>query len=146
MRRSLVVVGMLLVISAGCASVPRARAGTDSGAAIAAWSLRHDRGRQSTTLSTRSSREVVRIGEPAAPPLRATGPRVDVAFEGAELGNALRFLAERAGVGLVLGDSLSGRVSLRLRHVRPLDALFAIAEAHGATAEIERGIVRVTAR
>jgi len=87
-----------------------------------------------------------RVGPAArspAPP--RSGRRVDARFEGADLVNALRFLAERAGVSLVVGDGVSGRVDLVLRDVDPLEMIFVLARTHGARAALGPGGVVLVA-
>ncbi|MEM1418223.1 MAG: hypothetical protein AAGH15_25230 [Myxococcota bacterium] len=54
-----------------------------------------------------------------------------MAFDAAPLGEALRFLADAAGLDVVLTDVPPARVTLRLRNVDPRDALVALANAHG---------------
>ncbi|HJK97413.1 MAG TPA: hypothetical protein RMF84_09340 [Polyangiaceae bacterium LLY-WYZ-14_1] len=62
------------------------------------------------------------------------GERVDADFDDADLVNALRFLAERAGVSLVVDEGVTGRVDLSLREVDPLEMIFVLARVHGARA------------
>jgi hypothetical protein len=59
---------------------------------------------------------------------------VDADFDDADLVNALRFLAERAGVSLVVDEGVTGRVDLSLRGVDPLEMIFVLARVHGARA------------
>ncbi len=63
--------------------------------------------------------------------MRAHGRRVDVDLRGASLASALAFLADAADVGLVIGEGVEGTVDVALRRVRPLEAMRALAEAHG---------------
>lgn len=108
-------------------------------------------------LVTRESRTIRVEREPTAPTDFDSGPRdgtrrirrgrqVDVSFREADLANALRFLASAGGIDLVLSGGLAGTVTVELRRVRALDAIVALAEAHGATVETHRGIVVVRAR
>ena len=53
----------------------------------------------------------------------------------APLGEALRFVAEAAGYGVVLGEGLERTVTVSLRRVPALEALAAIAEAHRVSLE-----------
>lgn len=52
-------------------------------------------------------------------------------LEDAPLASALRLLAEAAGVGVVVGEGIEEPVSVSLRGVRPLEAMEALAAAHG---------------
>lgn len=64
------------------------------------------------------------------------GSLVDVGFDGAELREVMRLLSQVAGVDVIIEEGVSGTVTVDLREVRPLDAMRAIAEAHGATLEL----------
>jgi hypothetical protein len=72
--------------------------------------------------------------------------RVDVRFQGADIHQALHFLAEAGRFNVVVESTLSGQVSARLRDVDPYDALLAVAEANGAVARWERNVVIVRRR
>lgn len=69
---------------------------------------------------------------------------INVNLNQASLVSALTLLAEAANVSLVIGDDVSGTVSVRLRNVDPVDAMVAIAEARGAHLRFENGIVIVS--
>lgn len=69
---------------------------------------------------------------------------VNVRFARADLEDALRFLAEAGGFGLIADGELSGSVDADLRHVRPYEALVAIAEAHHAKVERKGRLVVVS--
>lgn len=81
--------------------------------------------------------------EPARPPRRA---RVSVNLKDADLPDALRLLAEVGGFGVVVESDVAGTVSARLSEVDPFEALEALAQANGAEARYERGIVVVRRR
>lgn len=83
-------------------------------------------------------------GAPARGVVRR-GPVVDVAFAGAPLREVMRLLADAAGMQLVIADDLDAIVDVELRDVRPLDAMGAIAEAHGAHVVV-RGDVAIVER
>lgn len=63
------------------------------------------------------------------------GPLVDVSFQAAPLREVFRLLSDAAGINVIVDDGVTGTVSIDLRDVRPLDAMRAIAEAHGAVLE-----------
>lgn len=81
-------------------------------------------------------------------PLPPLGRRalVDVQLADAELEEALRLLAEAGGFAFVAEGQLAGRVNVRMRRVRPYEALVTIAEAHGAAVARRGNIVVVTPR
>jgi type IV pilus assembly protein PilQ len=86
---------------------------------------------------------------PAHPPPQLPAgrrDRVDVTFQGAELPNALRLLAEVGGFDLVVQEGVHGSVSVKLRRVVPYDALVALAETHGAAVDRRGNVVIVRAR
>lgn len=95
-------------------------------------------------ISPPRSFDTVRLGADRPRAAARSRRRVDVAFDHADLPNALRFLADAAGVNLVVADGVSGTVSARLARVDPLDALFALAQAHGADVRMEGRIAIVT--
>lgn len=74
----------------------------------------------------------VRIAEPRSGhrTLRS-GRRMDIEIHRADLGNALQFLANEARMNLVLGEGISGEVSLFLRRADPAEALQALAASRG---------------
>jgi len=71
---------------------------------------------------------------------------VDVAFHEADVADAMRLLADAAHIGLVVEDGVSGKVSMRLRDVDPLDALMTIAALRGAEVRVRDGVAVVTKR
>lgn len=73
----------------------------------------------------------VRIAEPQQPRRPRSGRRIDVDLHRASLESALQLLADEAHLNLVLGDGISGEVSLSLRRVDPAEALAALAESRG---------------
>ncbi len=124
---------LALVGLAGCAAAPPPSVARVDSASLVAWAC--DDAADATPASIavlRTRFETVRV---AAAPARPTwpvarGPRIDVRFERARLGSALRLLADAADVGIVLGEGLEREISADLRRVRPLEAMHALAEAH----------------
>lgn len=68
----------------------------------------------------------VRIRTPEDPRRRRAGRRVDIELHQASLPVALQLLANEAKINLVLGDGITGEVSLSLRRVDPLEVLEAL--------------------
>ncbi|AKF08743.1 Type IV pilus biogenesis protein PilQ [Sandaracinus amylolyticus] len=151
---------MLVVLLASCGDGERR---PSSAAAIAGWTAGEGEDtRPSSAVLARSrtdGREV--IGDRAAPtddaprshtlggsrraPIVRHGALVDVAFDGASLHDAMRVLAEVAGVDVVIDEGVQGTVTIDLRDVRALDAMEILATAHGASLEVSGRLVLVRA-
>ncbi len=107
--------------------------------------------RDTRTLSAPAPKsfEVRRLSAAVVPasdrPL-GTRRRVDVSFRGASLANALSFLANAGGFGLVADSPLVGTVNADLRDVVPYQALVALAHAHGAQVQRRGSVVVVRPR
>lgn len=114
-------------------------ASRDLDGALAAWAEDDASAREVTRIAPdpRPLTAPVRIGEQAREPEPRVGARgrrpIDVSFERAPLAQALQVLADAAGVGLVVAEGVEGEVSLTLRRVQPLEAMRALAEAHGVS-------------
>jgi hypothetical protein len=85
----------------------------------------------------------VRIAASPTPPIRtprerplANGRPVDARFQDAPLEAALRILAEAANLNLVVGEGVTGTVTVDLRGIPPIEAMHALAEAHGVSLEL----------
>ncbi len=121
---------IILLVAVGCAhapSVPHVDA-----SALQQWEAAP---RVQRPRNVRISRDEQVPDVRRAPLRRASsfrGARIDISFHRAPLSEALRMLADHAGVNLVMGDDVSGEVSMHLSRVRPLDAMEALAQAHGA--------------
>ena len=74
---------------------------------------------------------------------QSTAHVIDVRFDDADLVNALRFLADEAGLSLVIGEGVDGRVNDTLSNVDAYRAMVAIARAHGASIERQDNVVIV---
>lgn len=97
---------------------------------------RDDHAVVSRRMTAPKSMEVKRIGEsPRSLPPLGRRTRVDVHFRDADLGDALRFLAEAGEFALIADGKLPGKVNADMRRVVPYDAVVALAEAHGANVE-----------
>jgi hypothetical protein len=142
-----------LACLAGCAggraAAPRP-AHLDDGA-IAAWQSAPGAGRPAATrfagVAERSASvdrfEVRRIGGDL-PARRVRRRPVDVAFHGADLPNALRLLADAAGLQLVIAEGVAGTISARFTDVDPVEALLFLAQAHGASVDLRGRFAVVT--
>ncbi|MCA9605739.1 MAG: hypothetical protein KC619_09100 [Myxococcales bacterium] len=120
----------LSALLTGCAAAtPPA---TSPRADLDAWTAREQDGAPASMTVQRTRFETVRLSAPppAELPYARRGPRIDVHFVRARLSNALRFLADAADLGIVLGEGLDAEVTADLRRVRPVEAMHALAEAH----------------
>jgi hypothetical protein len=85
------------------------------------------------------------LAPPRAPALPSgRRGRMNARFQNADLGEALRLLADAGGYQLVTDGELAGNVTLEMRRVDPYDALTVLAEAHGARVERRGRMVLVT--
>lgn len=64
-------------------------------------------------------------------------------FADTEIALALSTLARRAGVSLILGDNITGKVTVYLENVTPKDAMRLIAESKGYIFQEEKNVVRI---
>ena len=71
------------------------------------------------------------------------GKLIDVDLERAELGDALRFLADVAKINLVVADDVTGKVSLHLKQVAWDQAACAIAALHHLAMRFDDSILVV---
>ncbi len=143
---------LLSAWAVGCAGT-RAPASTsspgiDPEGAIEAWEARRpEEGAGATVPATAAGRSLSSdVGEPGDG--RSPGPRarIDVDLASADVHDALRILADAAGLALVVSDDVSGTVDLTLRDVDPIEAMRIVAETHGALVEVRGGVVHVTPR
>ena len=93
-----------------------------------------------------ANQSVVLTPPPPARAPRGTGRPIDLDVRNAEIGEVCRFIADAAGVNIVLGDGVSGTVTVSLKHVPWDTALEAILKAKGYRAERDGNIVEVLAR
>jgi type IV pilus assembly protein PilQ len=79
-----------------------------------------------------------------APRARAADPgRIDIDVVGADLPNMLRLFADVGHVSFVLGDEVSGTVTVRLRNVRWEAALEVVLASKGLAMARSGDIIRV---
>jgi type II secretory pathway component HofQ len=78
-----------------------------------------------------------------APDAKHRGKLIDLDLERAELGDALRFLADVAKLNLVVGDDVTGTVSIHLKQVAWDLAACAIAATHQLSLRLDDTILIV---
>ncbi len=64
-------------------------------------------------------------------------------FSDVEINVALTTLARRAGVSVIVGDGVTGKVTVHLENVSPKDAMRLIAESRGFVYQEEKGVVKI---
>jgi len=64
-------------------------------------------------------------------------------FSDTEIGPTLTSLARKAGVSLIVGDGVTGKVTVHLENVSPKDAMRLIAESKGLVMQEDKGIVKI---
>ena len=74
-----------------------------------------------------------------------TGRRIDFDVKDADLHNVFRLLADVGNVNLVVGDGVSGSVTLRLRDVPWDQILDTIVRMNGLKLEVQGNVVMITA-
>ena len=79
-------------------------------------------------------------------PPEVRGRRVSLDFQDAELRTVLWFLASTGGVNLVLDESVTGRVTVRLKDVTWEDAFLAVLAAEGLSWQGSAAVLTVRAR
>ncbi len=136
--------GLLCLLSA-CGGESEVRRGSgDLSAAIQDWDTVERSPGESRVIPDDATEG--EHGSTSGSPVRARTLRthvVDVRFDDADLHNALRFLADEAGVSLVIGEGVGGTVNDRLTRVDAYRALVSLARAHGATVERQGRVVIV---
>jgi type IV pilus assembly protein PilQ len=91
---------------------------------------------------------------PAAAPAAATTPaaaaasedQVVIEYVDADIQNVLRTLASRAGVNLILGDEVAGKVTVHLENIAYEEAMRLIVESKGYAFVKTKNIVKVKSR
>jgi hypothetical protein len=71
------------------------------------------------------------VSDSSSPRMRDNGGRITLTSTNANLRDLLPLLASAAGVNLVMGPEVTGRVSVRFQNVRAIDALNAVIEQAG---------------
>lgn len=81
-----------------------------------------------------------------APTPKSHGKRIDLDLVDADVPNVCRMIGELAGVNVVVGDGVTGKVTMRLHHVPWDEALDAILLAKGYRAERVGSVIVVRAK
>jgi type IV pilus assembly protein PilQ len=84
-------------------------------------------------------------GELCAPGAKHRGRTVDLDLVNADIRDVLRLLADTANINLVVGDSVTGKVTMKLRRVAWDAAACTIAATHRLAMTVEDNILLVTA-
>jgi len=82
---------------------------------------------------------------PAAKPVEAAEPIV-IDYNEADIQSVLRTLAAKAGINLILGDEVTGKVSVHLEGVSYEDAMRMVVESKGYAYVKDKNVVRVKSK
>ncbi|MFK7987496.1 MAG: hypothetical protein AB8I08_15860 [Sandaracinaceae bacterium] len=130
---------LLSLLLLGCVPPRASRPAVVTESALETW---RGSARGTSVARVHTPVPIVRATPPRARDLRlASGRRVDVDLHRAPLADALWLLAEAGGRSLVSEPDLGAHVSVRLRHVDPLRAMHALAEAHGVEVTAVSGVL-----
>lgn len=96
-------------------------------------------------VATASTGSVAAVAAPAVEvkPAEATNEPGEWEYKDADLQTVLGTLALRAGMNLIVGDGVAGRVSIYLKDVTAKDAMRLIVESKGYVMQEEKNIVKV---
>jgi type IV pilus assembly protein PilQ len=83
-------------------------------------------------------------GNLCAPGVKHHGKVLDLDLAQADLHDVLRLLADTANINLVVGDKVTGKVTLRMKHVAWDAAACTIASTHQLRLTLDDGILLVT--
>jgi type IV pilus assembly protein PilQ len=86
---------------------------------------------------------VASAGDPCAPGTKHSGVAIDLDLVRADLHDVLRLLADTAKLGLVVGERVTGAVTLKLKQVPWDAALCTIARVHHLQITLDNGILLV---
>ena len=82
----------------------------------------------------------------AAAPTSSSEEPIEISYIEADIQNVLRTLAAKAGVNLILGDEVTGKVTVNLRGVSYEEAMRLIAESKGYAYVKDKNVIRVKSR
>jgi type IV pilus assembly protein PilQ len=83
---------------------------------------------------------------PAAVPADAMAEPIVIDYNEADIQSVLRTLAAKAGINLILGDEVTGKVSVHLEGVSYEDAMRMVVESKGYAYVKDRNVVRVKSK
>jgi type IV pilus assembly protein PilQ len=89
------------------------------------------------------------VSAPVEAPVASTAPAddsIEIAYIEADIQNVLRTLAAKAGVNLILGDEVAGKVTVNLKGISYQEAMQLIAESKGYAYVMDKGIVKIKSR
>src|SRR5213593_1931282 len=85
-----------------------------------------------SATATQAAPEAVSVTSTQTPPATAEAPEpVLIDYNEADIQNVLRTLATRAGVNLIMGDEVTGKVTVHLENVSYEKAMHLVAETKG---------------
>jgi type IV pilus assembly protein PilQ len=85
------------------------------------------------------------VGAPVAPSAPADDS-IEIAYIEADIQNVLRTLAAKAGINLILGDEVTGKVTVNLKGISYQEAMQLIAESKGYAYVKDKEVVKIKSR
>jgi type IV pilus assembly protein PilQ len=79
-------------------------------------------------------------------PLATKPDSIVIEYSGADIQNVLRTLASKAGVNMMLGDDVIGKVTVHLENISYVDAMKLIAESKGYAFVQEKNVIKIKSR
>lgn len=133
----------LALLLTGCAEPPPPAAPVPARVAVPSWA--EGEGAPASKSIVAPSVPEGTLGTDA-PPAKSHGKRIDLDLVDADVANVCRLIGELAGVNVVVGDGVTGKVTMRLRHVPWDEALDAILLAKGYRAARVGSVIVVRAK
>jgi len=101
---------------------------------------------QPVSASPKSSTDAAPAAKPEVKPADATTEPIMIDYNEADIQSVLRTLAAKAGINLILGDEVTGKVTVHLENVSYEDAMRLVVESKGYAYIKDKNVVRVKSR
>ena len=101
---------------------------------------------QPASASPTSSTDAAPAAKPEVKPADATTEPIVIDYNEADIQGVLRTLAAKTGINLILGDDVTGKVTVHLENVSYEDAMRLVVESKGYAYIKDKNVVRVKSR
>ena len=148
LSRSVASLACLTAMSSACASLPAAAPTCAPEARLSLPSWVEGKPRVASESRALAAPPKVSLGVASGEPTRRAfvGRAIDLDVERADIHDVCRLLAEVGHVNIVVGDDVTGAVTVRMTHVPWDQVLDVVARAKGYHVEREGNVVTVLAR